>query len=281
VLHDDAFQIDLKDKVCRAWEPTMFDKTDSREIGHPDWKYCLSLMNHMQLKVDGKNWPVGLDIRNSNGRALLDRDLLGNHVNRCSFPKAIIWLMKDSVLPPVIKITDKYLAAALGAALMTQRNKAENVTEDELKKLVFEPFANPFRVYELYKDVEVFLKVIDSGAEIYSFNSKGYWRESDEVLEKIPLQTSLTLQTAILTEQLEWEAWETVPGTMIPTKASIDKLIQNYYDKYNPYTRNNEEEYTGTLADRFRQRIDYLKDSDVREKPDLLAKLVNSLIVTP
>jgi phosphoenolpyruvate carboxykinase (ATP) len=281
VLHDDAFQIDLKERVCRAWEPTMFDKTDSREIGHPDWKYCLSLMNHMQLNVDGKNWPVGLDIRNSNGRALLDRDLLGQHVNRCSFPKALIWLMKDSVLPPVIKITDKYLAVALGAALMTQRNRAENVTEDELKKLVFEPFANPFRVYELYKDCDAFLKVIDSGAEIYSFNSKGYWKESDDVLEKIPLQTSLTLQTAILTEQLEWEPWKTVPGTMIPTKESIDKLLQNYYDKYNPYTRNNGENYIETLSDRFRQRMDYLRDSDVKEKPELLMKLMNSLLVTP
>ena len=99
---------------------------------------------------------MGLDIRNSNGRALLDRDLLVNHVNTCSFPKALIWLMKDSVLPPVIKITDKYLAVALGAALMTQRNRAENVTEEELKKLVFEPFANPFRVYELYKDLSHF-----------------------------------------------------------------------------------------------------------------------------
>ena len=33
VLHDDAFQIDVKNKVCRAWEPTLFDKTDSRPLG--------------------------------------------------------------------------------------------------------------------------------------------------------------------------------------------------------------------------------------------------------
>jgi phosphoenolpyruvate carboxykinase (ATP) len=280
VLHDDAFQIDLENKVCRVWEPTLFDKTDSREVGHPDWKYCLSLMNHMQLKIDNKNWPVGLDVRNSNGRALLDRDLLGVHVNRCTFPKALIWLMKDSVLPPVIKVTDKYLAIALGAALMTQRNRAENVTEDELKKLVFEPFANPFRVYELHKDVEAFLKVVDSGAEIYSFNSKGYWKESDEILEKIPLQTSLTLQTAILTDQLEWEEWKNVPGTMIPTKASVDKLVANYYDKYNPYTRENSDDYYGTLSDRFQQRVNFLRESDVKDKPELLSKLVNSMIVT-
>ncbi|HOD17581.1 MAG TPA: phosphoenolpyruvate carboxykinase (ATP) [Candidatus Cloacimonadota bacterium] len=277
VLHDDAFQIDLKEKVCRVWEPTLFDKTDSRNVDHPDWKYCLSLMNHLQLNINNKNWPVGLDVRNSNGRALLDRDLLGKHVNRCSFPKALVWLMKDSVLPPVIKVTDKYLAVALGAALMTQRNRAENVTEDELKKLVFEPFANPFRVYELYKDVEAFLAVIETGAEIYSFNSKGYWKESDEILEKIPLQTSLTLQTAILTDQLEWEDWNDVPGAKIPTQASVNKLIPDFYEKYNPYTRGSEEEYFNTLKDRFRQRMDFLKSSDLKEKPELLASLITSL----
>ncbi len=279
VLHDDAFQIDLKNKVCRVWEPTLFDKTDSREVGHPDWKYCLSLMNHMQLNIGNKNWPVGLDIRNSNGRALLDRDLLGSHVDRCSFPKALIWLMKDTVLPPVIKVKDRYLAIALGAALMTQRNRAENVPEEELKKLVFEPFANPFRVYELYKDVEAFLNVMESGAEIYSFNSKGYWKESDEVLEKIPLQTSLTLQTAILTDQLQWEEWKTVPGAMIPTKDSIDKLLPDYYDRYNPNTRGNAEEYIHTLMDRFQQRMDFLKESDVKDKPELLKELISSLKV--
>jgi len=277
VLHDDAFQIDLKNKVCRVWEPTLFDKTDSREVGHPDWKYCLSLMNHLQLDIGNKNWPVGLDIRNSNGRALLDRDLLGTHVNRCSFPVALIWLMKDTVLPPVIKIIDRFLAISLGAALMTQRNRAENVTEEELKKLVFEPFANPFRVYELYKDVEAFLNVMDNGAEIYSFNSKGYWKSSNDELEKIPLQTSLTLQTAILTDQLEWEEWKTVPGTLIPTKASVDKLIPDYYEKYNPATRENAEEYIDTLYNRFQQRIDFLKESDIKEKTELLGNLVNSL----
>ena len=42
VLHDDAFQIDLENKLCRVWEPTLFDKTDSRTVDHPDWKYTLA-----------------------------------------------------------------------------------------------------------------------------------------------------------------------------------------------------------------------------------------------
>lgn len=277
VMHDDAFQIDLENKICRCWEPTLFDKTDSRDINHPDWKYCLALMNHAVLDIDGKRWPVGLDLRNSNGRALLDRDLLGAHVNACAFPKALVWLMKDTVLPPVIKCTDKYLAIAMGAALMTQRNRAENVTEDELKKLVFEPFANPFRVYELYHDVDAFLSVADNGADFYCFNSRGYWKDSDEKLESISLTTSLTLQTAILTEALEWEPWDLLPGTMIPTKASVEKLLPGFYEKYLPNNRNNMADYITLLKDRFNQRIEFLKSSDMKDRPETLQKLIDAL----
>ena len=67
ILHDDAFQIDVENKLCRVWEPSLFDKTDSRPIGHPDWKYTISLMNHAQMEVQGKILPVGLDLRQANG----------------------------------------------------------------------------------------------------------------------------------------------------------------------------------------------------------------------
>jgi phosphoenolpyruvate carboxykinase (ATP) len=234
-------------------------------------------MNHAVLEIDGKRIPVGQDLRNQNGRALLDRSLLGNYVNRCAFPKALVWLMKDSVLPPILKLKDKHLAIAMGAALMTQRNRAENVSEEDLKKLVFEPFANPFRVYELYRDVEAFLHVAENGAEFYCFNSRGYWKESDSALESIPLKTSLTLQTAILTDQIEWEPWDALPSAMIPTRESIEKILPGYYDTYDPHKRGNLDDYRTLLKDRFQQRIDFLSESDLKEKPEIQKELLNSL----
>jgi phosphoenolpyruvate carboxykinase (ATP) len=277
VLHDDAFQIDTKNKICRAWEPSLFDKTDSRNTDHPDWKFCISLMNHAQLNINGKNVPVGLDLRQANGRAIFDRDLLGNWVNKCSFPKAIVWLMKDTVLPPVLKFSDKFLAVAMGAALVTRRNRAENVNEAELDKLVFEPFANPFRVYELNKDVDAFLKVIESGAECYSFNSAKYWKSSDTDLISIPLQTSLSLQTAILTDQLKWEKWSVLPGAMIPTKETIEPILPGYYDAYDPEKRLNVKNYLELLKSRFDQRIEFLQNSDCQTDPETLQKMIDAL----
>jgi len=280
ILHDDAFQIDTENKICRVWEPSLFDKTDSREIDHEDWPYCMSLMNHALIDVDGKILPLGLDVRQANGRALFDRDLLGNWVNRCSFPKALAWLMKDNSLPPLIKCSDSYLAVAMGAALVTKRNRAENIKEEEFNKLVFEPFANPFRVYELYKDVEAFKKVIDTGAECYTFNSSAYWRSSEDDLADIKLNSSLTLQTAILTDKLEWYPWDLLPGALLPTKESVDKIIPGYFEKYDPSYRKNKTQYIELLKDRFKQRQEYLLQTDLQAKPDLLKKLVDRLNIT-
>ncbi len=277
VLHDDAFQIDVAKKVCRVWEPTLFDKTDSRPLGHPDWKYMIAVQNHGVISVDGKNLPLGQDLRNPNGRALIDRDLLGEWVNRCSFPNLICWLMKDTALPPVIRFKDPILAVAMGASLMTRRNQAENVSEEELKKLVFIPFANPFRVYELWKDVEAFLNVFEHGAMGYSFNSVGFWRSADDDLHKIPLQTSLTLQSSIVLDKLEWEDWSLLPGAQLPARKSVEKVLPGYTLAYDPDKVENLEEYKAVLKDRFDQRRIFLQGSDLHDKPDLLADLVRVL----
>ncbi len=279
VLHDDAFQIDCENKVCRVWEPTLFDKTDSRPTGHPDWRYMISTMNLGLTEVGDKVLPLGQDVRNPNGRALIDRDLLGAYVNRCSFPNLMVWLMKDTCLPPVVRFSDKHLAVAMGASLMTRRNLAENVSEEELKKLVFEPFANPFRVYELWKDVEAFVKVFEAGAVGYTFNSVGFWKTSDRELQKIPLQSSLTLQTALLLERLEWEDWDLLPGAQLPKAESVEKLLPGYAALYDPSRVENRDRYLETLKDRFHQRRVYLQNSDLHNRPDLLMRLVNALMV--
>ncbi len=96
-------------------------------------------------------------------------------------------------------------------------------------------------------------------------------------MEDIKLNTSLTLQTAILTDQLKWEKWEVLRGAMIPTKESIEKILPGYYDKYNPNKRHNPQNYLDLLKSRFKQRRDYLKSSDLMAKPELLNKLLNVL----
>ncbi|MBW1711261.1 MAG: phosphoenolpyruvate carboxykinase (ATP) [Deltaproteobacteria bacterium] len=279
IAHDDAFQIDYRNKKCYVWEPSLFDKTDSRELDHPDWNYCISTQNMMVAEVDGKILPYGRDTRNNNGRAIFGRELLGETTNVIGFPNALGWLMKDTTLPPVLKIASLDLSVAMGATLMTKRTAAENVSEEEMAKLVFIPFANPFRVYELYRDCEGYEEIFKSGCECYVWTGGGFgfWNSSDKDTRPIPLKTSLTLQTAILTGVLEWEDWDLIPKAQIPTKETVDKILPGYYDLYNPATVENRGKYLATLKDRFQQRIDFLKGTTVANKPDLLARLIKAL----
>jgi len=282
VQHDDAFVVFPQEKVCYVLEPTLFDKMDQRGLEHEEWKYALTAQNCAVFMHNGKLLPVGQDLKNPNSRAMLDRDLLQSYSDSTGFPDAICWLMKDSTLPPIVRFDDLYLGLAMGATLMTMRTAAENVPLSEMTKLVFEPFANPFRVYELWRDCEAFKTLIEEGAKVYAFNSGGFWgggyddmgRES---LATISLATSHTLHTAILMDKLEWCPWDLLPGASLPCNESVDKLIPNYSKMYDPKNANNFESYIHTMEDRFKQRRSFLEESHHNELADIFFDLLKAL----
>ncbi|MFC1692701.1 phosphoenolpyruvate carboxykinase (ATP) [Candidatus Latescibacterota bacterium] len=279
VHHDDAFVVFPERKVCYVLEPTLFDKMDQRGIDHPEWKYVLAAQNCGVFMRDGKLIPVGQDLKNPNSRAMLDRDLLRNYSDSTGFPDAICWLMKDSTLPPIVRFDDINLGLAMGATLMTKRTAAENVPIEEMKKLVFEPFANPFRVYELWRDCAAFKTLIEEGSIVYIFNSGGFWGGGfddlgRETLTPIPLETSHKLHTAVLMDQIEWCAWDLLPGALIPSADSINKLIPEYSTMYDPKNIHNYESYIHTMKDRFKQRQDFLEDSFHKEGNKIFLELI-------
>ena len=282
VHHDDAFVVFPQEKVCYVIEPTLFDKMDQRGLEHEEWKYVLAAQNCAVFLHDGKLLPVGQDIKNPNSRAMLDRDLLRNYSDSTGFPDAICWLMKDSTLPPIVKFDELFIGLAMGATLMTKRTAAENVPKEEMMKLVFEPFANPFRVYELWRDCEAFKTLIEEGTKVYAFNSGGFWGGGfddmgRETLVPIPLSTSHTLHTAILMEEIEWSPWDLLPGASIPSAGSLDKLIPNYNKMYNPENVTNYESYIHTMKDRFKQRREFLEECHHKEVAEILIELMKIL----
>ncbi len=289
VHHDDAFVVFPKDKVCYVLEPTLFDKMDQRGLNHEEWKYCISAQNCAVFLHEGKRLPIGQDLKNPNSRAMLDRDLLKYYSDSTGFPDAICWLMKDSTLPPIVRFDDLFLGLAMGATLMTKRTAAENVPRSEMTKLVFEPFANPFRVYELWRDCEAFKTLIEEGSKVYAFNSGGFWGggfddAGRETLVPIPLSTSHRLHTAVLMEEIEWTSWDLLPGASIPLGGSsvpkdesIDKIIPKYSQMYDPEFVINYESYIHTMEDRFRQRTSYMEEAHHRENADIFINLIRAL----
>jgi phosphoenolpyruvate carboxykinase (ATP) len=178
VLHDDAFVISVEDGSSVALEPAYFDKLQDYPMEDPDNKYLLTVQNvGVTLDEEGKKVLVTEDIRNGNGRAVKSKLWSTNREDKFAEPaNAIIWLMKDPTLPPVMKVTDPTLASTMGATLATKRTSAERLAAGvDPNALVVEPYANPFRTYRLENDYKVFKQLFaESGVDCYILNTGGF-----------------------------------------------------------------------------------------------------------
>ncbi|OGG06674.1 MAG: hypothetical protein A3F83_06780 [Candidatus Glassbacteria bacterium RIFCSPLOWO2_12_FULL_58_11] len=255
IIHDDAFVIDLKNNLSMALEPNLFDKTDR------GWteEMVFSFMNVGVVVIDGKKIPLLNDVRNANGRCLKSRDVLGTVADKTGKPDYVVWLMKDSTLPPIVRLDDPILAVSMGATLMTKRTAAENVSSEEMKKLVFEPFANPFRCHYLSTDCELFLELFKSGTLCYAFNTGGYWKTSETDLNDVPKDLSMRLQQAIVAEEIEFEPWSLLPGACVPKAGAMKAIWPDYDELFDPMRPLTQVECRDEMFDRFGQRISYLE----------------------
>lgn len=175
VLHDDAFIIDLDEGYSIALEPAYFDKTQDYPASHREQEYFLTVQNvGVTLNQENKKVLVTQDIRNGNGRTVKSRYSTPNRVDRIEEPiNAIYWIMKDDSLPPLLKINDATLASAFGLTLATKRTSAEIGVFDP-SALVIEPYANPFRVYDLNDDYKRFKELFDKGVDCFILNTGSY-----------------------------------------------------------------------------------------------------------
>lgn len=255
VIHDDAFLIDLDNDITVAIEPSLFDKTDAVTFQDIGIKYFYSAQNVAVTQLsDGKRYIVAGDIRNENGRCIKSRDMF-HHADSCKNPRTVIWLQKDPSLPPVCKVSDVGLSVAMGASLSTRRAKGvENVSREELSKLVIEPFANPFRVHPLIVDCHQFRKLFKAGAECYILNTHAFGLPGQEI--DIPKELSLKIVTEIARGSIEWREWKEFPGLLLPKNG--DKLFgPDFERKYRPPR---DIEYLQFLRQRMQDRITYLSN---------------------
>nr|WP_308743316.1 phosphoenolpyruvate carboxykinase (ATP) [uncultured Anaerocolumna sp.] len=175
VLHDDAFIINTETGSSIAIEPTYFDKTQDYPTSCEDNKYLLTAQNcSATLDEDGKVVLVTEDIRNGNGRAIKSKLWSPNRVDKIEEPvNAIFWIMKDSTLPPIVRLSGAELASVMGATLATKRSSAERLAPGvDPNMLVVEPYANPFRTYPLVNDYEKFKKLVgERNVDCYIINT--------------------------------------------------------------------------------------------------------------
>ena len=217
ILHDDAYIINTNDLSSIAMEPTYFDKMQDYPVEHPVNKYLLTLQNvGVTLDENGNKVVLAEDVRNNNGRAIKSQFWTDNRVNHVDEPvNAIVWLMKDKTLPPILKIDDPVLASTMGATLATRRSTAEKLDANvDPNALVIEPYANPFRTYPLVRDYESYKKLFkECGVDCYIMNT-GFFLE-----KKIPKEVTLDLLERLVEGDLQFEpfgAYENLSYVEVP-----------------------------------------------------------------
>ena len=217
ILHDDAYIINTNDLSSIAMEPTYFDKMQDYPVEHPANKYLLTLQNvGVTLDENGNKVVLAEDVRNNNGRAIKSQFWTDNRVNHVDEPvNAIVWLMKDKTLPPILKIDDPVLVSTMGATLATRRSTAEKLDANvDPNALVIEPYANPFRTYPLVRDYESYKKLFkECGVDCYIMNT-GFFLE-----KKIPKEVTLDLLERLVEGDLQFEpfgAYENLSYVEVP-----------------------------------------------------------------
>ena len=217
ILHDDAYIINTNDLSSIAMEPTYFDKMQDYPVEHTANKYLLTLQNvGVTLDENGNKVVLAEDVRNNNGRAIKSQFWTDNRVNHVDEPvNAIVWLMKDKTLPPILKIDDPVLASTMGATLATRRSTAEKLDANvDPNALVIEPYANPFRTYPLVRDYESYKKLFkECGVDCYIMNT-GFFLE-----KKIPKEVTLDLLERLVEGDLQFEpfgAYENLSYVEVP-----------------------------------------------------------------
>ena len=264
VLHDDAFIINSKTGSSIALEPTYFDKTADYPCNSPDNKYLLTVQNCSATRdEDGKVVPVTEDIRNGNGRAIKSKLWSPNRVDIIEEPvNSICWIMKDPTLPPVLKVCGSELASTMGATLATKRSSAERLAEGEdPDKLVYEPYANPFRVYPLLSDYVKFKNLVeDRGVDCYIINT------GDFMGKKISKEITLSILESIVDGTAEFTNFGPLSELQVMNVPGFEADFNDF-------------EYRKAFLNNMNARIDFLRKYAVKfnELPEESINSVSTL----
>ncbi len=250
VLHDDAFIINKETGSSIAIEKSYFDKIQDYHTDSEDNKYLISVQN-CGVTVNDKDEIVLLteDVRNGNGRAIKSefwaKDIAPKFDETVN---AIVWLMKDEALPPVLKITNPCLASLFGATLATKRTSAENlVGKQNMNDLVIEPYANPFRTYPLVNDYENFKELFtNKDIDCYILNTGSFLNK------KVTPDVTLDIIEKIVLKEAEFKKWHNFDNIEI---IDIEGYVPNLSD----------ESYINKLKLSFKQKIEFIEKENGKD----------------
>ncbi len=268
IAHDDAFVVSMVTGKVIVLEPTFFNKTDGDEIGDETTRRGLVFYNMGLAEIDGHKEVIPKDRLVANGRVIQERPF--NAVDGYDRIDIVSLVMKDDTLPPISLINDPALFVAFGASLMTKRTLAEALkTIEEQFSLVIEPFAQPFRSWQLNTECRMFQLFLELFKPVTIILNTGDFMGNDISLE----QSRDIILPKLTGGDLDFQPWRIVPKSMV-SLIRAETLDKEYDRKFKPKT--SDHDYVSRFVERMQTRIDFLTER--RDRKELHADFVDPLV---
>jgi phosphoenolpyruvate carboxykinase (ATP) len=224
--------------------------------GNIDCKNCL---------VSGENTPVFKNEKNEKdiilskapgmaSKIMIARESLGfaTETQDLSLPEYFVLLMRDELLPPLVNVKDKNLFTAFYFSYISKR---------ECINSVFLPGANPFRVWNIFDEVELFEDFIKKTRPKFIIINPGKFLDKD-----INDNFLASIYPKLAKDEIKWKDWKNYSGLQLPEKGIFKNIIKNYDQDFNPENLKNKEDYNSKLLLQLEKRISFLKTLGFSEK---------------
>ncbi len=185
------------------------------------------------------------------------------------WPDYLTMLTRDEFLPPVILVRDRDLLTALYMSM--------DAGEIDSEYPKFIPGANPWNIWGLEKELEMFVemtsKVRMKGLIMNTGKFYGKGKPSD-----IPLSVSSSILANIARGGVKWKEWKSCPGLFLPDTKSREKFMGKGSEHYCPMGFKDDMDYFSNLKSWFECRFDFLRSAELPYRYlDGIYKIVSTL----
>jgi len=234
---------------CAGLERGIYD----RSVGYaPDCPYVKSVQsaeNCMAAKDDdGRIYVIYEDVYGKNGRALSERKSLPG-ADECldvPWPDYLSILHSDSTLPPLLKIEDNTLFAALFVSIGSEGGYASVVSAS----------ARAARVKTAAQT---------AGFKGLAVNC-GFFDRGGGDKAKIGRELALSFYPALAKGEIKFEPYRLLPGALVPAKGAMEKLCKGYDAKFSFDAIKPKGEWAKLAAAALEKRIKNLRASGLNEE---------------
>lgn len=274
--NDDAIVIlyDPSDPMsaCVGLEEGCYNKSNDYDESSPMLATIQSAENVLiRRDREGNHVLTHEDAYAGNGRVQTARHRLPGTTKELDtpHPDCVALLMRDEVLPPVLRVIDPSLFIGMYMSLASRTTNAENVPIEQIGRLRIVPGANPFNTWGFPEETRALEQLIEHATfEGLVLNTGGFFSGNiqGEEPRAIPKELTLSIYPKLAKNQIQWQDWHMFPGLQIPDPKCFEDIYSDFSKHFHPLYIRDKKGYRQLLFQRLKERIHFLQGLTVDQK---------------